>query len=91
MYEATYFNGLQAVSYTHLDVYKRQLMDDIIFDGEVEYFADLGYALAVHDIELSLFEGRSDFVLDYLSPVSYTHLHCRCGYSYTRSGRRRTS
>lgn len=45
-------------------------MDDIIFDGEVEYFADLGYALAVHDIELSLFEGRSDFILDYLSPCA---------------------
>ena len=48
------------------------LMDNIIFDGEVEYFADLGYALAVHDIELSLFEGRSNFILDYLSPCART-------------------
>lgn len=46
------------------------LMDNIIFDGEVEYFANLGYALAVHDIELSLFEGRSDLILDYLSPCA---------------------
>ena len=46
------------------------LMDNIIFDGEVEYFADLGYALAVHDVELGLLEGRSDFILNYLSPCA---------------------
>ena len=45
-------------------------MDDIIFNGEVEHFAYLGYALAVHDVELGLLEGRSDLVLDYLRPCA---------------------
>ena len=58
--------SLEPVSYTHLDVYKRQVLDKgkVIFDGDV----DEGIATY-----LSTRWQTSDFV-DYTNPVSYTHL-----------------
>src|SRR5690606_5766053 len=40
------------------------LLDDASLDAEVDDLARLGNALAVHDVELDLLEGRSELVLD---------------------------
>ena len=40
------------------------LLDDAGLDAEVEDFADLGHAFAVHDVEFDLLERRRDLVLD---------------------------
>ena len=44
------------------------LLDDAGLDAEVDQFARLGDAFAVHDVELDLLERRSDLVLDHLDP-----------------------
>src|SRR5205814_4343486 len=41
-----------------------RFLDQSGLDPEVEDLADLGNALAVHDVELDLLERRSDLVLD---------------------------
>ena len=41
-----------------------RLLDQAGLDAEVEDLADLGDALAVHDVELDLLERRRDLVLD---------------------------
>ena len=43
-----------------------RLLDQPGLDSEVEDFADLANAFAVHDVELDLLERRRDLVLDYL-------------------------
>ena len=40
------------------------LFDDAGLDAEIDQFADLGNALAIHDVELDLLERRRDLVLD---------------------------
>ena len=45
-----------------------RLLDQAGLDAEVEDFADLADALAVHDVELDLLERRRDLVLDHLHP-----------------------
>ena len=55
-------HGYMAVSYTHLDVYKRQVMSRTI-DGVLEILKgrkDIKY--------------KEGVITDYLNPVSYTHL-----------------
>ena len=52
-----------AVSYTHLDVYKRQVMDSVDARAAEEWLSNVARVL----------EGRSP---DYLVAVSYTHLVC---------------
>ena len=42
------------------------LLDDAGLDADVDQLAALGDALAVHDVELDLLEGRRDLVLDHL-------------------------
>src|ERR1700735_2466325 len=37
-------------------------------DAEVDQFAHLGYAFAIHDVELNLLERRRDLILDHLDP-----------------------
>jgi hypothetical protein len=37
-------------------------------DAEIDQFAGLGDALAIHDVELDLLEGRRHLVLDHLDP-----------------------
>src|SRR5690606_16651124 len=46
-----------------------RLLDDTCLDAEVEDFADLRHALAIHDVEFDLLERRRNLVLD--------HLHAR--------------
>src|SRR5262249_9006965 len=41
-------------------------LHDAGFDAEIDQFAGLGDALAVHDVEFNLFERRSELVLDHL-------------------------
>ena len=71
------------VSYTHLDVYKRQavgfaIYDDAVF-GSAVYFDDIRLlmgALPVNDIA-SVMNGKADLMIQKWStpiPVSYTHL-----------------
>src|SRR5262249_61459527 len=43
-----------------------RLLDDAGPRPEVGQLADLGDALAVHDVELNLLEGRGELVLDHL-------------------------
>jgi hypothetical protein len=44
------------------------LLDDAGLDAEIEDLAELGDALAVHDVELDLLERRRHLVLDHLHP-----------------------
>src|SRR5581483_612569 len=44
------------------------LLDDPGLDPEIDEFAGLGDALAIHDVELDLLEGRRHLVLDHLYP-----------------------
>src|SRR5438067_2047252 len=44
------------------------LLDDAGLDAEVDEFAGLGDALAVHDVELDLLERWRELVLDHLDP-----------------------
>src|SRR5205085_7776765 len=45
-----------------------RLLDDAGLDPEIEDLADLGDALAIHDVELDLLERRRDLVLDDFDP-----------------------
>ena len=56
-------DGYVSVSYTHLDVYKRQVADVIVTQGRT----DLRQRLNRYDV---------DGINDTFAPVSYTHL-CR--------------
>src|ERR1700733_5432770 len=44
---------------------RARLLDHAGLDAEIDQFADLGDALAIHDVELDLLEGRRDLVLDH--------------------------
>ena len=39
------------------------LVDNVLFDGQVQHVARLGNAVIVHDVELGDSEGRGDLVL----------------------------
>ena len=43
-----------------------RLLDDAGLDAEIDQFAGLRHALAIHDVELDLLEGRRQLVLDHL-------------------------
>src|SRR5580698_10157494 len=45
-----------------------RLLHDAGLDAEVDQFTHLGYAFAIHDVELNLLERRRDLVLDHLDP-----------------------
>ncbi len=45
-----------------------RFLDDAGGGAEIEQFADLGNALAIHDVEFDLLEGRRHLVLDHLDP-----------------------
>src|SRR5262245_6701914 len=45
-----------------------RLLDQAGLDAEVEHFAYLAAALAIHDVEFDLLEWRSDLVLDHFHP-----------------------
>ena len=55
--------GTLAVSYTHLDVYKRQAVNAVLlhYAGYIRYFSKVNGQV-------------NDEVEDYVKPVSYTHL-----------------
>ena len=64
-----------AVSYTHLDVYKRQLSVLLVGDADVNVLAQLGHSLTslVTGPQLAaVVQVAAD--LHAVSPVSYTHL-----------------
>ena len=44
----------------------RDAVNDAGLDAEIDKFAVLGNALAIHDVEFDLLEGRSHLVLDHL-------------------------
>ena len=58
-------HGANTVSYTHLDVYKRQVME--VFDDEFDY-REVANHKDLTDLAVALFVGIMS------APVSYTHL-----------------
>src|SRR5690606_5861532 len=49
------------------------LLDDAGLDAQIEQFAGLGDAFAIHDVELDLAEGRGQLVLDHFYPGLVAH------------------
>src|ERR1700722_18668505 len=47
---------------------RARLLDDARLDAEIDDLAELGDALAVHDVELDLLKRRRELVLDHLDP-----------------------
>ena len=69
--------GLSPVSYTHLDVYKRQLEHHALtapFDSVVvERYAEAGMVVRAGDVIFTLMDTKTVWVQSYIA-VSYTHL-----------------
>ena len=77
---------MTSVSYTHLDVYKRQVLDDVCMDVRAgEVLALMGENGAGKSTLIKIITGveKADAgEIVYMGPVSYTHLDV-----YKRQGR----